>query len=731
MKSVLIGALAMMSLRSVSAQATATLYGSVRDSSSQPLRATLRVLHGDGVTVADAQGRFRLTVPASLVTVRLSFPGFRSLDDTVTLAAGDSLERDYRLAPALVLLQPVIVTAAKHSQLLSQVVTSVALVTDTEVARRAVTTVDEAVDKAPGVQFLNGQVNIRGSSGYVQGLGSRVLMLVDGVPANQGDRGGINWDLIPLEDVARVEVVKGAGSALYGSAALGGVVNVITREISTGFHARVRALGGAYANPPFDIWKFRDYTGAQEGLDVTASYGTDVARGSYTAGGWHSDGYREQDRRNHWQTAGKAQWLPSPATRVTTSGSWASDQYQTPLIWCTQGSCADRGQAFQPFMIDASGRSAFTRSDKGYLAATVEHRASERFAWQARGSWGRTHFTDFQRAGDDWGVANRYGVEFRGEGHATGDRVATVGAEGSFSDVRTNIFTGDTNPSSNVVRTHDQREFAAYAQGERHLGQVRLAAGARVDHIDVDGRGLATVLSPRLGAVLPTARAGVWRASAGRGFRAPSLAERFVSTVVQGIPVVPNPNLRPETAWSVELGNGATLSSAVRTDAALFWTEAYDLIEPTLASGRIQFRNVTRARLAGLDLAVTATPPVAGLTTTVSYTFLHARQLAHDSVPERPLAFRPKHLLTLSADYQRGAIGVGGDFRYTSRLDRVEIYEPDPRVAGKVLDLRASAVWGAWTLRAQLANALNYIYSQVPRTLAPVRTLAATITWTY
>jgi len=131
-KSVLIGALAMMSLRSVSAQATATLYGSVRDSSSQPLRATLRVLHGDGVTVADAQGRFRLTVPASLVTVRLSFPGFRSLDDTVTLAAGDSLERDYRLGPVVTELQPVIVTAAKHSQLLSEAVTSVALVTDAD-----------------------------------------------------------------------------------------------------------------------------------------------------------------------------------------------------------------------------------------------------------------------------------------------------------------------------------------------------------------------------------------------------------------------------------------------------------------------------------------------------------------------------------------------------------------------------------------------------------------------
>src|SRR5207247_1102710 len=208
------------------------------------------------------------------------------------------------------------------------------------------------------------------------------------------------------------------------------------------------------------------------------------------------------------------------------------------------------------------------------------------------------------------------------------------------------------NPTSNVVRTHDQREFAAYAEGERQLGRLRLVAGARIDHLDVDGGSLATVLSPRLGVVLPTARAGVWRASAGRGFRAPSLAERFVSTFVQGIPVVPNPDLDPETAWSFDLGNAATLSSAVRTDAALFWTEAYDLIEPTVDSGRIQFKNVTHARLAGLDLAVTATPPVAGLTPTLSYTFLHARALPHHSVAERPRAPVRTCAATITCTYE-------------------------------------------------------------------------------
>jgi len=66
----------------------------------------------------------------------------------------------------------------------------------------------EAVDKAAGVQMLNGQINIRGSTGYVQGLNSRVLLLVDGVPMNQGDRGGINWDLLPVDEVKRAEVAR-------------------------------------------------------------------------------------------------------------------------------------------------------------------------------------------------------------------------------------------------------------------------------------------------------------------------------------------------------------------------------------------------------------------------------------------------------------------------------------------------------------------------------------------
>jgi len=178
---------------------------------------------------------------------------------------------------------------------------------------------------------------------------------------------------------------------------------------SAGFPRPRSRAGGAYANPPAEIWSFRDYTGAQEGLDVTGSYGTDRVRGTFTGGGWHSDGYREQDRRNHWQTAGKASCSRPghPRHRLGLVG-------QRPIrdaAGLVHPRHLRRPRAgVQPFMIDASGRGSLTRSDKGYLAGTVDHHASEGLGWHARASWGRTHFTDFQPARDDWGVANRFGL---------------------------------------------------------------------------------------------------------------------------------------------------------------------------------------------------------------------------------------------------------------------------------------------------------------------------------
>jgi iron complex outermembrane receptor protein len=722
---------------------TGRIHGSVTDTAGTPLEhVRIRALSGRGdarvlaVAYTDVTGAYRLdSLPPGPLALEVGRIGYAVTRDTATITAGADVRLDFRLALRPILVPPTIVTAAKRSQLLDQAVTSVSLIGEEQIGQRAVNTIDEAVDKAPGVQVIAGQVNVRGSSGFVQGLGSRVLLLVDGVPANQGDRGGINWDLVPVDQVAKVEVVKGAGSALYGSSAFGGVVNLITRELPDGWHARVRATGGFFADPPHAVWEFRDYTGIQDGLDLAGSYGRGAVRAGVSAGARHSDGYRQQDRADHWQVAAKGEWRPEPATLVNLSGAWASDQYQVPEPWCASGRCDDRGQAFQPFLIDTANTGNRTRSDKGYFIAAVTRTPSERTAWLARASWLRTHFTDAYprrtspNTTTDFSIANRFGGEARLVSRPDSLHVVTVGLELTRADVLSNIFSGDTTGGD---RTHTEDAYSAYADAEQITGRWRFTIGARGDFVAVDGGGITAFVSPRFGAVLPTG-SGSWRASFGRAYRAPSLAERFVTTYALGFKVIPNPALRSEDGWSAEIGRSWSPRPWLRGDAALFFTQARHLIEPAFTPALvIQFQNLRRARLVGLDLTVNATPFLPSLTTTVAYQLLQARELAHDTVPERPLLYRPRHLLTLSADYAWGALAIGSDFRLSSRFERQDpLFPGDQQLPGRVLDVRASWIDRAWSVHLKVANVLNYVYNLAPRVLEPVRTVTLTLTFSY
>ena len=481
------------------------------------------------------------------------------------------------------------------------------------------------------------------------------------------------------------------------------------------------------------MWRFRDDQGLLGSADVAASYGNDVMGARISGGDRHSDGYREQDQDDHLHFAAKARWRANN-THVDVSGAWAADRYDVPLAWCSRGECDDQGQVYQPFKVDRAELGARTDSRKGYAAAQVRTTLSPQFAWSARGSWLRTDFTDVRRSATEYSIGDRFGLAGQIEARPDTTRTVVVGVEGTFSSV-----------SSDIFGNHSQSEFAAYGQSEQRAGPLRLSGGARADLLAVDGGSLTAVVSPRIGLTLPTDHrergGGLMRASVGRGFRAPTMAERFVRTVALGFEVVPNPTLRPETGWSFELGHtSAPLLRIFRVDAALFWTEARDLIEPTviLVPGppdtvKIQLQNVVRARIAGIDASVTAAPIPDRLIATLGYTYLDTRRRLAGDTTEGPLAFRPRHLLTLGADYSIGAGSVGADFRYASRPERVELegFVDSRRVPVKVLDLRAAWRRGPVELRVLAANVLNYIYNLVPETLAPVRTVTLTAVWSH
>src|SRR6185312_2506918 len=90
------------------------------------------------------------------------------------------------------------------------------------------TNIKGALEQAPGLDILDGEPQIRGGSGFNFGVGSRVAILIDGLPALPGDGGKIDWNFIPVENVSQIEIIKGASSVTYGSSALSGSINIRT-----------------------------------------------------------------------------------------------------------------------------------------------------------------------------------------------------------------------------------------------------------------------------------------------------------------------------------------------------------------------------------------------------------------------------------------------------------------------------------------------------------------------
>jgi len=138
-------------------------------------------------------------------------------------------------------LDETIVTATKKEDKPENIPQPVTVISRDDIQRQQAYNVGEMLDYVPGVRIIksgtvgasNG-VSIRSLNGGPSS--SKTLVLIDGRPVNEGWSGGVNWHAIPTEQVERVEVMRGPGSALYGSQASGGVISVFTKKPAPGFH---------------------------------------------------------------------------------------------------------------------------------------------------------------------------------------------------------------------------------------------------------------------------------------------------------------------------------------------------------------------------------------------------------------------------------------------------------------------------------------------------------------
>ena len=222
--------------------------GCVVDSSSQEplIGVTIRLKeHKSTGTVTDDQGRYRLTLPDNRTyTLELSYLGYEKKE--YNLPAGKSGTIDFQLKEKNYALQAVVVTGTRTPKLLKETPIVTRLISEEELKTLDAPNVQDVLQtELPGIEFsysMNQQLSLN-MSGFG---GNSVLFLVDGERLAGETLDNVDYSRLNMDNVSRIEIVKGAASSLYGSNAVGGVVNLISRDNKEPWTCRLNARYGSH-----------------------------------------------------------------------------------------------------------------------------------------------------------------------------------------------------------------------------------------------------------------------------------------------------------------------------------------------------------------------------------------------------------------------------------------------------------------------------------------------------
>ena len=222
--------------------------GTITDSNHQPLAGAKVVADGESKvkTVTDDQGRFKLKMPtAGKFTLTASYIGYSSQSTTLQLNGRD-VEENIILKEDETDLNEVVVTGTRTPRLLKDVPILTRVISSEDIAKSDATDIGELLQtELPGIEFsfsMNQQTSLN-----MQGFGGNsVLFLVDGERIAGETLDNIDYSRLSLDNVERVEIVKGAASSLYGSNAVGGVVNLISKKAKEPWALNLNAKMGAH-----------------------------------------------------------------------------------------------------------------------------------------------------------------------------------------------------------------------------------------------------------------------------------------------------------------------------------------------------------------------------------------------------------------------------------------------------------------------------------------------------
>ena len=639
-----------------------------------------------------AEGRFELTLPDQDRPVRLVVAAglYRTVEREVDPRAAVREPPTIALERMLFDLPGVMVTANRGNARPGEAPVSVSVIGRDELRKRDVTSLNEALPFAQGVTFNAGQMDIRGSSGIARGVGSRVLMLLDGHRALANVGSSIDFGLLPLLDVERIEIVKGPHSTLFGTNAMGGVVNVITRPPVDGRRTVVRGYYGFFDTP--GEREFTEEFLSMRGLQIQHSRQVGRAGTTVFVGREGSDGFRQNGGVERWRFRAKTVFGAETTTPLELFVNWKHEEAEEFFTWLSPE---------RPLEVDPSQLGDKKRDMALVLGMTATPVVTPVLKLQIRPQVQHVRSQNYFHDNDDFHRSTRWGTDVQLSRFTGGRHSFTTGAEASYTEIASNF----------LEPTPTTTDLAFFLQDEIELSdRLRGTTGVRLDLHRASSAESDFSINPKIGLVYEPSDRLSLRTSLSRGYRAPSVSEQYSSTVVFGFRVIPNLGLRGESAWASEVGATMSPRNWLWFDVGLFWSEYEELIEVSGAPDHVltfQFRNVAEARVRGIDAGAKVGIIPEKLTLQTTYLYLDTE----DKRTGRPLVYRSDHNLTttLSAWAERLAL----DLRYRSRADQVLAFPLDERGDITLVDLRMGTTLMDVDVQAKVENLLQAEYVDV------------------
>ena len=594
-------------------------------------------------------------------------------------------------------IQQVVVTATRSATPLTSIGDSVTVIAAEAARASQKTALSDLLTTTPGISASrNGglgtftSVRIRGAES------DQTVVLIDGVKLNDPSApgGGFNFANLLTDDVARVEVLRGSQSTLWGSQAIGGVINIVTPDPSGPLTTSLLTEGGSFGTASVSA---RAQAGGERfGWRFAANYlRTDgISAADEDLGGREDDGYRE---------------VGASLRGVLRLSDAATAELRSTIA---------RGRAefdgFRPplFALSDTGEFGVTREWVSYAGLKVdsfEQRLQHRIG---------VSYTDTDRENTDPDSSvpttfDAFGrnlrVDYQGTLQLNERWSGVFGLERERSELRT-VSPSEFDPAPIAFR-RDVRLDSVYGQVQLTPTEaLSLSAGLRYDDHETFGDDTSTQVAVAWSATPST----LLRASYGEGFKAPTLFQLFSD--------FGNRDLQPEESEDYDVGieqrllNGAVLLSATYfdrdTDQVIDFVSCFDGAAPRCQTQPFGFfENVQRAHADGYELGVQV-QPLPQLSFSANYTELDARNAARGSANfDKRLPRRPRSAANAQISYQWPfALTTTLAAQYNSKTfedpaNQIEIEDYT------LIDLRAEYQLGKqWRLQARIENAFDEDY---------------------